>query len=228
MKSLEEYKKLSYKAVVQYDSKEDSYFVEFPELPGCMSDATTATEAIEKALKAKDEWLKIAYDAGYRIPEPVGKFETTGRQTVRMQKSLHARVIERAEDEGVSQNQLIISFIVEGLAGTTKKDAIREELAEIRKLNEALTKLLADATSTFANPLFSVSSRKKSIYPLLQRGFNANTISRPLPSVYPGQGGATYVTADTILPCGENLREENQMRDLFAATEEGYQGGYLS
>jgi antitoxin HicB len=122
MMSLEEYKRLNYKMVVQYNSKEKSYFVEFPELPGCMADAETVTQAVEKALKAKDEWLEVALESGYKVPVPVEKPETTGRQTVRMPKSLHARVIERAEEEGVSQNQLILTFIAEGLQGTETRD----------------------------------------------------------------------------------------------------------
>lgn len=143
MMSLEEYKRLNYKMVVQYNVKEKAYFVEFPDLPGCMADAETATEAVENALKAKDEWLEVAVESGYEIPAPVERPETTGRQTVRMPKSLHAQVIERAEQEGVSQNQLILTFIAEGLRRAEGRDLSGKMIEKcdqiISKLNEKKT-----------------------------------------------------------------------------------------
>ena len=226
MKSLKEYKKLNYKAVVQYDPKTRSYFVEFPDLPGCMTDAETASEAIEKALKIKDEWLEIAFDAGYSIPEPAERIETTGRQTVRMPKSLHARVIKRAEDEGVSQNQLILSFISEGLARTRDQGSMTKELAEIRDLRDSLKNLLTDASSVFGSPLSSMPLSNESAYRLLpESSINAYPTKDWLFANAPF--GKTYAAADMITVCGENVLEERPKRaSIIAATEEGYQGGY--
>ena len=138
MMSLEEYKGLNYKMVVQYDSKEKCYFVEFPELPGCVVDAETPTEAVEKALRAKDEWLEVALEAGYEIHVPSQRLETTGRQTVRMPKSLHARLIERAEEEGVSQNQLILSYIAKGIERAEAEDSYKK----IAKTQDEIVKVL--------------------------------------------------------------------------------------
>lgn len=151
MMSLEKYKRLNYKMVVQYDPEEKSYFVEFSELPGCMADAESAAKAVESALKVKDEWLEVAVESGYDIPLPVEKPETTGRQTVRMPKSLHAQVIERAEEEGVSQNQLILTFIAEGLRRAESRDLsgkMRDMCSQIinkldQKKNESPTAFIA-------------------------------------------------------------------------------------
>jgi antitoxin HicB len=224
MKSLEEYKKLNYKAVVQYDQKEDSYFVEFPELPGCMADAATAADAIEKALKAKDEWLEIAFEAGYKIPEPAVKLETTGRQTVRMPKSLHARVLERAEEEGVSQNQLILSFIAEGLTKTSNQEVITRELQEIQGLRKELSKLLMEASTAFGDPWFSARSWK-SAERLMARVIDANTARESI--LVAGWPSATYATADVIPMCQETIWDLPQAA-LTAAAEESSQGGYQS
>jgi antitoxin HicB len=146
MKSLEEYKKLDYKMVVQYDSKEKCFFVDFPELPGCMADGDTAAEAVEKALRVRDEWLEVALNSGYKIPEPTERVETTGRQTTRMPKSLHARLIERAEEEGVSQNQLILSYISEGLARAETGQATKEVLTQAHGLAGVLADMIRDVS----------------------------------------------------------------------------------
>ncbi len=138
MMSLDEYKRLNYKMVVQYNSKEKSYFVEFPELPGCMADAETLAEAVEKALRVKDEWIEVALESGYRISVPVETPDTTGRQTVRMPKSLHARVIDKAEAEGVSQNQLILTFIAEGLQRAETRDLSMQVINECQQIIKRL------------------------------------------------------------------------------------------
>jgi predicted RNase H-like HicB family nuclease len=69
-RSLDYYKGLNYKMVFEYDKDDKVYFVTFPELPGDLSHGKTAKEALNMALKVKDEWLEVAYDAGYDIPEP--------------------------------------------------------------------------------------------------------------------------------------------------------------
>jgi len=158
MMSLEDYKSLNYKMVVQYDAKERSYFIEFPELPGCMADAGTVSEALEKALKAKGEWLEVAVESGYDIPLPVEKPETTGRQTVRMPKSLHARVIGRAEEEGVSQNQLILTFIAEGLQRIANRELSAKVMDVCQKMVEQVSEnrshrpIVVNAGSSWLNP----------------------------------------------------------------------------
>jgi predicted RNase H-like HicB family nuclease len=241
MKSLEEYKKLNYKAIVQFEPKEDSYFVEFPELPGCMADAATAAEAIEKALKAKDEWLEIAFDAGYKIPKPAAKLETTGRQTVRMPKSLHARVLERAEEEGVSQNQLILSFIAEGLARMANQEIENKVLTEISTFKDTLKSSLTAISNSLIGqfPQFSrvmsfmpsqtISSNEalNRLWEEIELFVNANAVRNPLRAFW--RGGATYATADMISICPDIPREEGQMHvGMSAAGEESFQGGYKS
>ena len=89
------------------------YLVEFPDLPGCMSDGETVEEAITNALDAKHAWLTVARDEARSIPQPGGGL--SGKWVQRVPKSLHTRLVERAEREGVSLNTLVVSLIAEGL-----------------------------------------------------------------------------------------------------------------
>ena len=43
---------------------------EVPELPGCMADGATYTEAIAHAETIIDEWIETAKELGREIPEP--------------------------------------------------------------------------------------------------------------------------------------------------------------
>jgi antitoxin HicB len=46
------------------------YLVEFPDLPGCMSDGDTVAEALANAADAQATWLAAMCEAGRMIPAP--------------------------------------------------------------------------------------------------------------------------------------------------------------
>jgi antitoxin HicB len=89
------------------------YLIEFPDLPGCISDGETLEEAITSGMDAKQAWLAVAREENRAIPEPGG--QASGKWVQRVPKSLHSRLVERAEHEGVSLNMLVVSLIAEGL-----------------------------------------------------------------------------------------------------------------
>ncbi|GAB6269129.1 MAG: toxin-antitoxin system HicB family antitoxin [Smithella sp.] len=128
MKDIKYYKNLNYKMIFYYDAEDKVYIVQFPELPGCISHGKTAKEALKHAYIVKDEWLESAFDDNCIIPEPSLPLETNGRITLRIPKSIHQKLIDRAEEEDVSQNQLIVSLIAEGLERTNINNSIKEIL----------------------------------------------------------------------------------------------------
>jgi antitoxin HicB len=62
-----------YRFVVRPLTEEDGggYLVEFPDLPGCMSDGETVEEAIMNGLDAMQGWIAAMRAEGHAIPEPV-------------------------------------------------------------------------------------------------------------------------------------------------------------
>ena len=81
-----------------------SFFIEFPDLPGCMTQVEDAAEVGAMAEEIKNLWLRTAYDQGMPIPEPVTQSEYSGKFVVRLPKSLHRGLAERARREGMSLN----------------------------------------------------------------------------------------------------------------------------
>jgi len=60
--------------IIIYWSKEDGCFIaEVPELPGCKSDETSYSEALNNAQIIISEWIETAKLAGRTIPEAKGK-----------------------------------------------------------------------------------------------------------------------------------------------------------
>lgn len=61
--------------IIMYWSKEDDcYITVVPDLPGCMSDGKTPTEAIENTQVIIKEWIETALEDGDPIPEPNSSF----------------------------------------------------------------------------------------------------------------------------------------------------------
>lgn len=101
-------------------SKEEGggFFIEYPDLPGCYSDGETVLEARENGREAAYCWLETAIEDHEDIPAPGSSSsieDFSGRLSQRVPKSVHLRLEQRAKDEGVSINQLVLFYIAEGL-----------------------------------------------------------------------------------------------------------------
>jgi predicted RNase H-like HicB family nuclease len=97
------------------------FLITFPDLPGCISDGDTEEEALENGKDAFLAWISARMDQGKRIPEPKVRpvdyvaADVSGRFLARLPKYIHARLVKRAQREGVSVNALVLSFIASGL-----------------------------------------------------------------------------------------------------------------
>lgn len=106
-----------YPFTIRHLSKDDGggYLIEFPDLPGCMSDGETIEEAIENGHDAVICWIDAAKKIGRSVPKP-GEYENlSGKWVQRVPKSLHLRLVEKSQEEGVSLNTLVITIIAEAL-----------------------------------------------------------------------------------------------------------------
>ena len=62
-----------YEIIIYWSDEDQSYIVEVPELPGCMADGKTYTEAVKNAEKIIEEWIETAKELGRPIPQPRGR-----------------------------------------------------------------------------------------------------------------------------------------------------------
>ena len=70
-------------------------------------------------------WIKSAEADGVPIPKPKSFHQYSGQFRMRLPKSLHAKLSETAEIEGVSLNTLAISYLSERVgyhSGGSKTD----------------------------------------------------------------------------------------------------------
>ena len=62
-----------YERIIYWSEADQKFIVEVPELPGCMADGATASQALENVEQIIDEWIEKAKEIGRDIPQPKGR-----------------------------------------------------------------------------------------------------------------------------------------------------------
>ena len=95
------------------------YLIEFPDFPGCMADGETPEEAIHEGRDALLSYRRTLAELG-RDNEGAEIYSGQWRQ--RVPRSLHAALVRRAVQEGVSLNTLAATLLAEGLGRRVGKE----------------------------------------------------------------------------------------------------------
>jgi antitoxin HicB len=106
------------------------FLISFPDLPGCMSDGDTMAAAKKNAADAVAGYLASCRKHNDPVPEPGSGGLASGKFLVRLPKSLHVALAERAKVEGVSMNLMFTAIVAEGLG---RKSARRSPPAPRRR-----------------------------------------------------------------------------------------------
>jgi antitoxin HicB len=90
-----------------------------------MSDGATVEEAIATGRDAFSAWIAAVIDIGKPVPRPTAKpvelVEASGKFVARLPKTLHARLVAMARQEGVSLNTLVLPLISESIGHKEKR-----------------------------------------------------------------------------------------------------------
>ena len=113
-----------------HDNGDDSYTVTFPDLPGCMTQGNTLSQAIYMAEKALAQWIEYLADKKMAIPKAstmgsitaeTGEFINLIRADVKDSKAVRRTVsIPKWMDEKVVESGLSLSRVLQ--------DALSERL----------------------------------------------------------------------------------------------------
>ncbi len=104
----------SYPFTIRPLTEEDGagFAIEYPDLPGCISDGDSPEEALRNGADAVRAYVRSCVKHGDPIPKAT---KASGQWRQRVPRSLHARLVTKARQEGVSLNTLVTSMISEGL-----------------------------------------------------------------------------------------------------------------
>ena len=155
-----------YKIVTEWSDRDQIFIARVGAIRNCAAHGDTAEDAAREVQIAAKLILEERASLGLKPPPPDGTADYSGNLNVRLPKSLHAELSERASTEGVSLNTLIIQILAQGLApakvvtkhvlpsvsttGSTEKIFAKlDELTERFKL-ESLEGKISDLTRTIA------------------------------------------------------------------------------
>ena len=98
-------------------SKEEGgcYMISCTDFSECISDGETIAKAIENGMDALQETIAALESLNMPVPEPDSGGTYSGKFIQRVPKSIHARLVMRAKQEGVSMNSLVVSILAESL-----------------------------------------------------------------------------------------------------------------
>ena len=97
------------------------YLISFPDFAECISDGETVEDALVNGRDALKATLAALKARKLPVPAPNGGGVASGKFVARVPKSVHAQLATRARAEGVSLNTLVLTFIAQGLGGSTAR-----------------------------------------------------------------------------------------------------------
>ncbi len=132
---LEDYLALAYPFQVVADP-ENGFLVRFPDLPGCFTQVDTVDDIGSMAEEIRTLWIETEYERGADIPKPTYPEEYSGKFNLRLPRSLHRRLAEAADREGVSLNQYAVALLSAGTASERAMSSMEQfELQQSRLEN---------------------------------------------------------------------------------------------
>jgi len=130
---------------------EDLWRATVRELPDVAEFAATREEAVALARDAIEDLQETAAEDGTPFPEPVDEGDDySGRVTLRMSKSMHRDVAERAEREEVSLNAYIVECIALRFGSL---QAVQTSTAWVRSTHEPAPALAYDKYLRYAESM---------------------------------------------------------------------------
>jgi antitoxin HicB len=106
VRTLDEYLQLPYTVRV-VPASPSGYVATVEELPGCITQAETWTEAGEMIRDAMRGWIGAALEDGLPVPVPA-QDAPAAKVLLRLPRSLHQALVSAAEADGTSLNQFLV------------------------------------------------------------------------------------------------------------------------
>lgn len=88
------------------------YLVEYPDIPGCMSDGETIEEAIANGREALRDCIAVFQESGRKVPKPCIE-AAQWRQS--LPRTLYSKLTKQAAYEGVGTNSLVTAISAEAI-----------------------------------------------------------------------------------------------------------------
>ncbi len=130
MKNLKYYLNLPYKTILKYEPDDNTWVAYCPELGrgSCYGIGESKSESLSQLEEAKESIISFALEEGKEIPVPQFEEELpSGNFIVRLPKTLHKKLKYNADKEGISLNQLVVSYLSAQLSKDTTLSILEDK-----------------------------------------------------------------------------------------------------
>ncbi len=90
---------------------EGGFFAEILEFPGCIAEGETPDEAFHNLESVAESWIESCLEQGQEIPPPSANHAYSGKIALRLPRDLHQLAARKAQRDGVSVNQILVTAI---------------------------------------------------------------------------------------------------------------------
>jgi predicted RNase H-like HicB family nuclease len=109
-KDAKSYLRLPY-ARILIPETEGGFFAEILEFPGCVTEGETPDEAFHNLESVAESWIESCIEQGQDIPPPSANHRFSGKIALRLPRDLHRLATYKAQRDGVSVNQVLVTAI---------------------------------------------------------------------------------------------------------------------
>jgi len=132
----------NYSFNVFWSDSDKVYIAVCPEFPNLSAFGDTAEQALAEIKIALELAVETYQEEGWPLPEPKGQNEYSGQLRVRLPKSLHAKLAAQANEDSISLNSLIISYLSEAVGEVSGQEKQRDVLSvSLQELGDVATEL---------------------------------------------------------------------------------------
>lgn len=132
---MNEQRELRYSVRVFWSAEDEGFVALSPEFQGVSAFGATYVEAVSELEQALALAVETHEEECWALPEPALEPQHSGQFRLRLPRSLHSWLAERAHREGVSLNTLVVSLLSRCRGGAEAADEAVERLeASVRRL----------------------------------------------------------------------------------------------
>jgi antitoxin HicB len=114
------------------------FSAELLEFPGCFAEGSTAEDAYANLERAASSWIEVALSQGQEIPPPSASYGYSGRLVLRLPRELHKLAARKADRDGVSLNQCLLTAIATWVGADNLYERLADRLLERTTASNAM------------------------------------------------------------------------------------------
>jgi antitoxin HicB len=95
------------------------YLIEFPDLPGCMSDGATPEEALRNGADAVECWIEAMREAGRPVPAP--SKAAVSKRTIGVAEHIYQAFAEETQRQGLSVETIASAAWIYGFSALLER-----------------------------------------------------------------------------------------------------------